>query len=442
MSRLVHQIAGERQRVRPRLHVGEPRILHATAREHALHGCHRGPRIFPQIGRQLLHGIARISGAAHRPRRGSRVEAIEAEDVDGVRLAGSATDQRACGVPHIAIAGAPREVAHVRRREVPRHSRRLRRERRSALVRLADRDHRAGAARLRELRARAAAEDRVTILQRAGRTDDPSTRRGDAHIVIRRIHVELRLEEIRIRHPPVHIVVDRDLRVPVAHEVEMIIASLATIGRRKWRDERPREIECGAAVRHERRGERHPHHRPVHDVAGATLLRGRRIIARRQFDERGTIRDDARERHPIGERSHIPARTLGAEHVLAQIDGESRERIRRVVDVDDALGARECVRRRVDRRIDRVACVLHPVAWPRLAGARTSTVRNRTSECRRDVHRAGNRTLMRGRIDAWGECGAPLRAARQWGKRGRAQRDGQRSENESRSEGFEHEHSG
>ena len=64
-----------------------------------------------------------------------------------------------------------------------------------------------------------------------------------ADVVVGGIHVELRLQQVRIGHPAVDVVVHRDLRIPVAHEIDVAIAPLAAVGRRRRRHVRPADVE-------------------------------------------------------------------------------------------------------------------------------------------------------------------------------------------------------
>jgi hypothetical protein len=72
------------------------------------------------------------------------------------------------------------------------------------------------------------------------------------HVVVSGIHVEFGFQHILIRDPTVNVVVDGYLRVPVTHEIEMVIAPFASVGWRQRGDVGPCEIERKAIVRHER----------------------------------------------------------------------------------------------------------------------------------------------------------------------------------------------
>ena len=182
------------------------------------------PRIRPEIRRQLLDRVAREARAADGPCRGGLGETVEAVDVDGVRRLPErrrVRDERPRRVPHILVARPPCEIAHVGRGEMPGSGR--------ASPANADADGAPGSTMwtTRPLRrASASASLRggrqhvARVLERPGCADRPAVRNREADIVVRGVHIELSLQQVRVRHPAIDVIVHCDLRVPVAHEVD------------------------------------------------------------------------------------------------------------------------------------------------------------------------------------------------------------------------------
>src|SRR5207244_6528349 len=201
-------------------------------------GGHLRIGISPQVGRHLLNGVSRVARTTRVPRCGGRREPKQAVDVHRVGSGPRGprgprpTNQCACRVPRVLVARAPGEVPHVGGREVPGRGAAARGE--DAPGRRTRREHpyhATRAPRRGETVPPYRAQDRGSVLERARGNDYPTARHLQAQVVVRRLHVELRLEQIRVGDPSVHVVVHRDLRIPVAHEIHVVLVAFTAIGR-------------------------------------------------------------------------------------------------------------------------------------------------------------------------------------------------------------------
>ncbi len=242
----------------------------------------------------------------------------------------------------------------------------------------------------------------------------------EPHIVVRRIHVELRGEHVRVGHPAADIIVDRDLRIPVAHEIDVVpLSALASIGRRLRRHVGPGQLQPRAVVRDERSSQRDPHHGAVDDVpagrgvcsAGAGDGFGGDTRGRGVHQVAGD--EDRAQGDAAGDFGFLVAGTAGREDILAEVDRDLPDRVGRVIEVGDALVAGNAVGGDVEAAFDRVSRVLDPVVFARGAGARASAAVHRAGELRDLVDRPGHRAAAgRRHGGVEGHRGARLREGR------------------------------
>jgi hypothetical protein len=92
--------------------------------------------------------------------------------------------------------------------------------------------------------------------------------------------------------------------------------------------------------------------------------------------DNASIRHNALERYPTRYWRCLPSRIAGGERVLSKMDRESPQCVRRIIEVDYALVSGHAIGCRIELRVDRVACVLHPIFRAGTAGSRARTSRD------------------------------------------------------------------
>ena len=162
-----------------------------------------------------------------------------------------------------------------------------------------------------------------------------------------------------------HVVVHGHPRVPLAQLVEARAHAThapAAVGRNR---EVPGDVERHAEVGRERPRQLHPHHRAEH-------LRRQRPSTNCEAidcDSAGESLAAEVEDHPAGEQQRRLVQRrgdrAGREQILIELHPDVVEGIRRAVDVIDAALAAQGVRRRIERRVERIVGALLPVVWPR-----------------------------------------------------------------------------
>ncbi len=195
----------------------------------------------------------------------------------------------------------------------------------------------------------------VRVLQGTGRGDQPAGGQGQADVVVAVPHVELGRAQVLVGLPPVDVVVDGHLRVPVVDEVDLAI--LATAGRAVGRDpELPGEGEVGLAAGRKRLGQPQAHDRPVDLVTGSLAAFGREV---------GALGRHAAQLHAFDRPRHVGVvMRAGGENVVQQLDIDRLERVRGAVEVGHRALPGEPLGDRIELGLELVLGPLLPVLRP------------------------------------------------------------------------------
>jgi hypothetical protein len=183
-------------------------------------------------------------------------------------------------IPQILVGRAEGEVAHVGCAEAPGQLPVLATRGRASRAAVSvgdDADDLAVAPRTIQARSRLGTQDLGRIRERPGAPDEPALRNGDLDVVIAVPHVELGDAEVWIALPAVHVVVNRDLGIPVRDHEDLSVRPLARRAVGGY-GERPVEREIRRVAGSEGARKPDPQSRRVHQVPagrGARELGGR-----------------------------------------------------------------------------------------------------------------------------------------------------------------------
>ena len=239
---------------------GHHGVFHPTARRRAIHRRHMGIGIGQQILGEELDRVPAVAGALV-PVVDPLLGPPERLDQRRVRLAVvvRVAHGRIGGVPQVARRGRPRHVPDILGPEPPgdlpvtaggRGTPRL-------AIDVGHHVHDAGRGPGGvEPRARLRAERLVGVLQGPRGRHQPAGRQRQAHVVVAVAHVELGGAEVLVDLPPVDVVIDGHLRVPVVDEEDLAVLAPARCAVR--RDTKlPGEGEVRAPARQQRLGQPH-----------------------------------------------------------------------------------------------------------------------------------------------------------------------------------------
>src|SRR5690606_18259497 len=175
-------------------------------------------------------------------------------------------------------------------------------------------------------------------------------------------HVELAVAHVGVGHPAAYVVVDGELRVPVA-EVEHLAVLAHSGGTGLGNLEAPGELELAPPAGGNGVCEPDLHHGVGDGVARPTSL----------LDEWLAARANLGKPHARGQFLASVADHAGCVEVLTKVDVNALERVRRVVDVGGPRVTVQRGRRRGERRFDLVGGRVRPVVGSRRAGLRART---------------------------------------------------------------------